>query len=449
MKANPRKLGVIALVAATYCMVAGGPFGLEDIVGKSGYLRAIIILGITALVWALPTTLMVGELSSALPKEGGFYAWVRFGMGDFWGFQEGWLSYVGSVFDMAIYPTLFVAYIGHLWPQLNQGHLPVLIGVAMIVACTLWNLRGAHVVGLGSIGSTILLLSPFAVVSLLALFHHGVSSPATTASNIKLDILGGILIAMWNFMGWDNSSTIAEEVENPKRTYPLAMFLAIALVTLTYVLPIFAIWKSGLDLSVWDTGGWVDIGQAIGGNWFAAAIMLAGAVATMSTFLALTLSLSRLPSAMAKDGFLPKIFARENSAGVPWVAVVVSSAVYASALCLSFEKILTLDVLLTSLSILLEFVALVVLRVRQPNLPRPFRVWGGTTGAILCGLGPLVLIVIAIIKAGDEQIGPISALHLGIALILLGAPVYFVSKYFRNKSRPKKYIKPRAWFPND
>ncbi len=169
----------------------------------------------------------------------------------------------------------------------------------------------------------------------------------------------------------------------------------------------------------------------------------------MSTFLALTLSLSRLPSAMAKDGFLPKIFARENSAGVPWVAVVVSSAVYASALCLSFEKILTLDVLLTSLSILLEFVALVVLRVRQPNLPRPFRVWGGTTGAILCGLGPLVLIVIAIIKAGDEQIGPISALHLGIALILLGAPVYFVSKYFRNKSRPKKYIKPRAWFPND
>ena len=59
---------------------------------------------------------MIGELSSALPNEGGYYSWVRRAMGDFWGFQEAWLSLVASMFDMAIYPTLFVAYLTRLFP---------------------------------------------------------------------------------------------------------------------------------------------------------------------------------------------------------------------------------------------------------------------------------------------------------------------------------------------
>ena len=59
---------------------------------------------------------MIGELSSALPYEGGYYAWVRRAMGNFWGFQEAWLSLVASIFDMAIYPTFFVAYLTRMFP---------------------------------------------------------------------------------------------------------------------------------------------------------------------------------------------------------------------------------------------------------------------------------------------------------------------------------------------
>ena len=89
-------------------MVSGGTYGTEDIVHGAGYGKAILILLLTPILWSLPTAFMIGELSSALPFEGGYYAWVRRAMGNFWGFQEAWLSLVASIFDMAIYPTLFV-----------------------------------------------------------------------------------------------------------------------------------------------------------------------------------------------------------------------------------------------------------------------------------------------------------------------------------------------------
>jgi amino acid transporter len=86
-------------------MVSGGPYCLEEIIQKAGYSRAILILAIVPIIWSLPVALMVGELSAALPEEGGYYAWVRRALGPFWGFQEAWLSLAASIFDMAIYPT--------------------------------------------------------------------------------------------------------------------------------------------------------------------------------------------------------------------------------------------------------------------------------------------------------------------------------------------------------
>src|SRR5258706_4021146 len=114
--ANARKLTLTPLIAATFFMVAGGPYGLEELIQKAGYRTALLILLITPLIWSLPTALMLGELSSAMPEEGGFYVWVTRAMGSFWGFQEVWLSLMASIFDMAIYPTLFVLYLGRLWP---------------------------------------------------------------------------------------------------------------------------------------------------------------------------------------------------------------------------------------------------------------------------------------------------------------------------------------------
>src|SRR5579862_3103923 len=155
------KISVVPMITATYFMVAGGPYGLEDIVQKTGYAATLLILVITPLLWSLPTALMVSELATAIPEEGGFYIWVRRGMGRFWGFQETWLSLAGSVFEMALYPNLFVDYLSRVAPFLTAGHRGLVIGFAMIAACTGWNIIGAHCVGEGSLWLNIALLSPF------------------------------------------------------------------------------------------------------------------------------------------------------------------------------------------------------------------------------------------------------------------------------------------------
>ncbi len=141
---------LLPLIAATYFMVSGGPYGLEDIIGKAGYGRALLLLALVPLVWSLPTSLMVGELASALPEEGGFYQWVRRAMGPFWGFQEAWLSLAASVFDMAIYPTTFVLYLSHVAPVLTAGHRGLLLKLGIVAISAVWNLRGAVSVGSGS-----------------------------------------------------------------------------------------------------------------------------------------------------------------------------------------------------------------------------------------------------------------------------------------------------------
>src|SRR5262249_10187441 len=136
---NVRTLTIAPLVASTYFMVSGGPYGLEELIARSGYENTLWVLVITPLIWSLPTALMVGELAAGLPALGGYYVWVRRALGAFWGFVEAWLSLVASIFDMAIYPTLFVCYLGRLFPAIASGWAAVLAGSAMIAVCALWN----------------------------------------------------------------------------------------------------------------------------------------------------------------------------------------------------------------------------------------------------------------------------------------------------------------------
>ena len=255
-----RKFGRLTLwplVAATFFMVSGGTYGTEDIVHGAGYGRAILFLLLTPILWSLPTAFMIGELSSTLPQEGGYYAWVHRAMGNFWGFQEAWLSLAASIFDMAIYPTLFVAYLTRMFPWFQEGHRGVLVGLALVVTCVILNIAGVKVVSTTSLWLFFALSTPFIVIVALAPFKLGALVGAVTKPTTStVDLIGGLLIAMWNYMGWDNASTIATEVERPQRTYPRAMLAAVALVSLTYIVPVGAMWMTGLAPSAWETGSW-------------------------------------------------------------------------------------------------------------------------------------------------------------------------------------------------
>jgi amino acid transporter len=117
------------------------------------------------------------------------------------------------------------------------------------------------------------------------------------------------------------------------------------------------------------------------------------------------------------------------------VAIFACSAAWALCLGFSFVKLIVLDVLLTGLSILLEFAALVALRIRQPELPRPYRVPGGLFGAIAVGLPPLALLVLTVIRNEAEPIGPINALEFGALLIGAGVVCYFLSERIHDHRR--------------
>src|SRR5580658_828263 len=213
-----RKLTLLPLVATTYFMVSGGAYGLEELVA-CGYATAVIALLVTPVVWSLPAALMVGELASAIPEEGGYYAWVRRAMGPFWGFQEAWLSLVASIFDMAVYPTIFMLYLGRLLPWLGPGG-SLAAGALLVFGCAAWNLRGASGVGKGSTLLAIAILGPFAAFTALGFLHAGPPLPASHPPGPHA-LFAGVMVAMWNYMGWDNASTIAGEVHRPERTYPL------------------------------------------------------------------------------------------------------------------------------------------------------------------------------------------------------------------------------------
>ena len=446
------KMLLLPLVAATYFMVSGGPYGIEDILGGAGYGIAILIRLVLPFIWSLPTALMVGELASSIPADGGFYVWVRRAMGPFWGFQEGWLSLAASIFDMAIYPALFVSYLGKLDPALTAGWGRFGWALLVIVVCAAWNLLGAPSVGNGSMVLFVLLLSPFAILAVLGFWHGFAFHPVVqwTQAHTEVGIATAIQVAMWNYMGWDNAATVADEVENPQRNYPRAMILATILVAVGYLIPLGAMAAAGFSPTSFSTGDWADVAKTLGGQLLWLAVIAGGAMNGLGMFNALVLSYTRVPAAMAEDGMLPKVLARCNRHRVPWVSVLLCGTAWAAALSMPFERLISIDLVLYGSSLMLEFVALVVLRIREPNLKRPFKA-GNLAFACLLGVGPAVLIGYALYAARGEQIGSISALLVAAGVALLGLIVYWImaAPMARHRLAARATIEPAAEYSGE
>jgi amino acid transporter len=438
------KLTLWPLVAATFFMVSGGTYGTESVIAGAGYGRGILVLMFLPVLWCLPTAFMIGELSSALPEEGGYYAWVRRGLGNFWGFQEAWLSLAASIFDMAIYPTLFVFYLKQMAPWFGEGSHGILAGLFVVVTCAALNLAGIRVVGLTSLWLFFLLSLPFGLVVLLSTAHVGAfSEPQAASTGASVGLLGAVLVAMWNYMGWDNASTIAQEVERPQRTYPRAMIAAVILVSLTYILPFVAVYFTGVPASAFaEDGSWASVAGQLGATimgvqWLRFFVTIGGMMSAFGMFNALVMSYSRLPLAMGRDGMLPKFFSKVTKRNqTPWVSILVLASCWALCLGLGFKRLVTLDIMLYGASLMLEFVTLVALRIREPNLRRTFRVPGGMAGAVSCGLFPLALLLLAMVESEHEGILGMNGLVFGAIIILIGFAIYLATGRLRSVRAP-------------
>src|ERR1700756_5390497 len=233
-------------------------------------------------------------------------------------------------------------------------------------------------------------------------------------------------------MGGDNASTIATEVERPQRTYPRAILVAVCIVAATYVLPFAAMWMTGLKATAWETGSWADIASLIGGPLLRVGVVLGGMMSAFGMFNALVMSYSRLPLAMAQDGMLPGVFGKlQKKSRAPWVAIIALAIGWAMCLGLGFARLVTLDIMLYGMSLSLEFLALVALRIKEPNLRRPFRVPGGTLGAVLVGVFPILLLGFAMVHSEGERILGMNGLAFGALLIAGGFLAYWATAPLR------------------
>src|SRR6202035_4646168 len=319
----------------------------------------------------------------------------------------------------------------------QENHRGVAVALGVVIVCAALNIMGVKVVSTTSLWLFFALSAPFVAILVLAPFKiHALANAVTKPTTSTVDILGGLLICMWNYMGCDNASTIATEVERPQRTYPRAMIVAVCIVAATYVLPFAAMWMTGLKATAWETGSWADIATLIGGPLLRIGVVLGGVISAFGMFNALVMSYSRLPLAMAQDGMLPGIFGKlQKKSRAPWVAIVALAVGWAMCLGLGFARLVTIDILLYGTSLVLEFVALAVLRFREPDLPRPFRVPGGLFGAIAIGIPPALLLGFAVTRSEHEYIWGMSSFAFGMILIAAGFVAYAVNHL----------LKPHGW----
>lgn len=424
-----RKAGPAALTAILYFSVSGGAYGLETLVSSVGPALAVTLLFLTPLFVSLPTALMVAELSTAMPVEGGFYRWVDRALGRFWAFQEAWWSWTCSLPDMAIYPVLFAAYLGEAF-QMAPGQRYV-VALLMIWTCAVLNLLGIRTVGATALASLAFIVAPFLLFSLLALRQPGEipwSLPGESAS-----LLTGLSVVLWNYTGWDNISLVGGEVENPQRNYPIALFAALALIVAMYAGPVLAGLRVAPDPSAWTEGAFPTFALALPNAGWLSGWLLAGAlVSTFTLFNSLLLSYSRLPMVVAEDGLLPGWLARVDARGVPAASVVASAVVYSVLAAFGFSKLVVMYVLLYTLSILLEFVSLWRLRRLEPDLPRPFRIGWGNLGLGLVTAPSLAIGVAVVIYTFWDNRGNFAWLAGAGAASLAGMPLYWILK-----KRPK------------
>jgi amino acid transporter len=418
-----RGLGTVSLVFILYFTTSGGAYTTETLIHEVGPGVGLLILLVIPLVWSIPEVLIVGELASMLPEEGGYYRWVDRAFGRFWAFQNGWLTWMYSLVDMAIYPVLFIQYLRYFAPGLST-RVEWMIALAVIWGATAINLRGSVRVGRSSVIAGSFIMLGFLALAIASLPHatHVPWRPFASEQGRGIGGLAvGVSIALWNYIGWDNASTVQGEVRDASRSYPRALALALPLVTLGYFVPLLSTLAAS-DWTTWTDGGWPTIAKSAAGHagpWIAVWIALGGMVSALALFNALLLSYSRIPFVMATDELLPSSLAKTDDHGTPRNAVLLSAICYSFFVLVPFGRLVVADVILYSLALFLEFGALVRLRKSEPDLRGAFRIpldrrWV----ALLAAVPMVVLIGVVGISFRDGEYGLPAVIGAGVAIAL-------------------------------
>lgn len=406
-----------------FSYTTGGPFGLEDMVVTSGPGITLFYLLILPFFWCIPVSLASAELTTAMPVEGGFYRWTRAAFGDFWGFLAGWWNWSASFLLGGAYAVLFSDYLVYYFPKMTWWE-HYLVSVALIALLAWVNVRGIQMVGQVATALELFIFIPVATMILLALAHWRFNpfQPWVMPHQARFKIFGvGLALGLWLYSGYEQLSTVAEEVEDPQRAYPRALALVVPLSIAAYFLPTLAGLGSAGNWEMWRTGFFSDAARMIGGNWLGTGMTLAAMVANVALLNSTILTTTRMPFAMAEDGYLPGALTRKHARyGTPWLAIVASAVIYGVLAWQSLGQLISIYIWLRSATTVLTVLSTWQLRRSRPDLARSFVVPGGRLGMFYVVVAPILMAVVTLL--GGNRFATIG----GAIAIVVGPVVYLL-----------------------
>jgi amino acid transporter len=423
-----QKASLFYLVFVMFSYTTGGPFGLEDMVTTSGPGMTLVYLLVLPFFWCIPVSLVSAELTTAMPVEGGFYRWTRAAFGDLWGFLAGWWNWSASFLLGGAYAVLFTDYLVYYFPGIT-GWKHYLISVALIAAITWVNVRGIQMVGKVATALEIFIFVPVLMMIVMAFmhWHHNPFTPFIPPQQPTFKIFGvGLALGLWLYSGYEQLSTVAEEVENPQRAYPRALAVVVPLSMAAYFLPTLAGLASAGNWEQWHTGYFSNAARIIGGPWLGTWMTLAAMVGNIALLNSTVLTTTRMPFAMAEDGYLPAALTRKHSRyGTPWLAIVLSAVIYGLLAWQSLGQLISVYIWLRSATTVLTVLSAWKLRQSRPEMPRSFLIPGGRMGLIYVVAAPVVMALVALL--GSDRF----ALIGGAIAIVLGPLVYGIIALIR------------------
>ncbi|XP_059628798.1 probable polyamine transporter At3g13620 [Cornus florida] len=397
--ASSKKLTLIPLIFLIYFEVAGGPYGEEPAVQAAGPLLAILGFLIFPFIWSVPEALITAELATAYPGNGGFVLWAHRAFGPFAGSLMATWKFLSGVINLAAFPILCIDYLEKIFSVFASGLPRYLAILFSTLGLSFLNYTGLTIVGYAAVALGIVSLLPFILMSLIAIPKikpHRWGSLGQKGVKKDWNLFFNTLF--WNLNFWDNVSTLAGEVDQPKKTFPVALFTAVIFTCLAYIIPLLAVTGSvTVDQSQWETGFHATAAEIISGKWLKIWIEIGAVLSAIGLFEAQLSSSAYQVLGMADLGLLPKFFGvRSKWFNTPWVGILVSTAITLSVSYMNFTDIISSANFLYSLGMLLEFASFVWLRRKFPAKKRPYRVPMRLPGLVMMCLIPsgfLVLIM--------------------------------------------------------
>ncbi len=389
---------------------------------------SLTLWGLALLTFFIPSALAVLELSSRMPHEGGLYQWTTVALGDMHGFLAGWVFWLSNLVffpSLLLYATgVFLHVGGHSWLRFTDSTL--YNGVATIVllwAATLLNLVGLtrakwlqNLGGMATVAVAVLLLFG----GVIAWEAYGSATPITAASLVPdfsaLPTLSALSILILAYDGLELGPILAEEIRNPARVIPRAVFLAGAVIAVCYVAGTVTLLVALPPAQINAITGIPEALQAIGtraGMPFfgvlTAALLTAGSIGALGGWIT---GSARLPFVVGLGNYLPKGFAAIHPKyGTPHVALLAQAAATTLVLlaALSGSAIHEAYLLLIDMTVALVSIVWVYIFISLPVLRR--RAAGHNQGVTLIPGGPVVCWLVA-------GLGTAAALFAGIVCLI-------------------------------